>query len=423
MKTKWEETLFRRYPEHFENGSIAAIHIGSNQDADPGMTGGFKVRGNQVAKDALYLELPEKMLPLRVLADPRLKVPSFETFIAPAVADRANSMVARLVEEGKTVQEAQARVADSIQKFAYYDLKKQRFIAEPVIRGVNDSMLSGMATPYWNVSQIQKVFKQPYLKGCAERMVTKMGVPNVWADIIQIFCAAYEGAARVSNVGHAMPEFNTIIAGKRRVGTMLSELINLVIDYETQGPDEQIIAGQGAWLVGTTLGDTDVFANLMLDILMNTLIYFGHPESGFDGLKQIAIRDGTYDTYPDDRPPASYLWDNDGAGSGSGPVNMTVGADLLLMFDHLIADKMEELHFLPTSVKINCGSAMYKVLKWSMLSKVYNQNSPLSIIGTATEAGNKARRQPALPDYQNGPRHFRHGNEQPVSAGGHNNAC
>jgi hypothetical protein len=66
-----------------------------------------------------------------------------------------------------------------------------------------------------------------------------------------------------------------------------------------------------------------------------------------------------------------------------------VGSDLLLMFDHLIGDKMEELHFLPTSMKINCGSAMYKTLKWSMLSKVYSQNNPLSIINTATEAGNK----------------------------------
>jgi hypothetical protein len=268
------------YPGHFENGSVSAIHIGSNRDADPGMTGGFKVRGNQVAQNALYLELPEKMFPMRVLADPRLKVPSFETFVSQGVADRANSMVAELIDKGKTLEEAQARVSDSIQKFAYYDPKKSRFIAEPVIKGVNDSMLSGMKTPYWNISQIPKVFKQPYLKGYADRLVTKMGVPNVWADIIQIFSAAYEGAARVSNVGHAMPEFNTTIAGKRRVGTMLSELINLVIDYETQRPDEDIIAGQGAWLVGTTLGDMDVFANLMLDILLNTLIYIRAPRIG-----------------------------------------------------------------------------------------------------------------------------------------------
>jgi hypothetical protein len=216
-----------------------------------------------------------------------------------------------------------------------------------------------------------------------------MGAPNVWADLIQIFTASYEGAARLSNVAHTGLEFNTSIAAKRRTGTMLSEMVNLVIDYEAPGPDEQMIAGQGAWLVGATLGDMDVFADLMLEILMNTLIYFGNDESGFEGLTQIATRDNCYTQYPSDRPTAQYLWDNDGAGSGSGPVNTTVGADLMLMLNHFLADRMEELHFLPTKIVINCGSALYKALKWSMLSKVYNQNNPLTIIGNAFDAGNK----------------------------------
>jgi len=59
------------------------------------------------------------------------------------------------------------------------------------------------------------------------------------------------------------------------------------------------------------------------------------------------------------------------------------------MFNHLIADKMEELHFLPTECKINCGTTLYKALHFSMLNKQYNQNNPLSIINTAFEAGNK----------------------------------
>jgi hypothetical protein len=184
-------------------------------------------------------------------------------------------------------------------------------------------------------------------------------------------------------VSHTGLEFNTSIAGKRKTGTMLSEMINLVIDYEAPGPNEQMIAGQGAWLVNATFGDMDVFADLMLEILMNTLIYWGNDEAGFDGLTQIATRDGCYSQYDSARPTAQYLWDNDGVGGGTGPVNYTSGADFLAMFNHLVADKMEELHFLPTKCVINCGSAFYKMAKWGMLSKVYNQNNPLSIIDTA----------------------------------------
>jgi hypothetical protein len=389
LKNKWENLLYGMYPQHFDEGRFAGIHIGSNNDAAPMGMGGFKLKGHALQSQAVYLQLPDKMFPVKLLADTELKRPSVRTAVADSVAVIANERVAQLVADGKSAEEAQAAVAGSIDKWARFDPKEGLYLAEAVIRGVNDAMLSGMTTPMWNVTQIPKIYKQPYLKGYADRMISKMGAPNVWADLIQIFTASYEGAARLSNVAHTGVEFNTSIAAKRRTGTMLSEMVNLVIDYESPGPDEQMIAGQGAWLVGATFGDMDVFADLMLEILMNTLIYFGNDESGFDGLTQIAARDGCYTQYPSDRPTAQYLWDNDGAGPGLGPVNTTVGADLLLMLNHFLADKMEELHFLPTKIVINCGSALYKALKWSMLSKVYNQNNPLTVIGNAFEAGNK----------------------------------
>jgi hypothetical protein len=386
-KSKWEDLLFGMYPQHFEEGCIGAIHVGRNNDSAAGMTGGFKVRGPSVQNSALYLQLPDRMFPTRVLADNTLKQAAAVSRINDSVAAYANELVAKQIEKGKTLEEARIAVADSITKVGYLDAKLGKYVIEPVIKGVNDSMLSGLATPLWNVSQIPKIYKQPYLRGYADRLVSKMGVPNIWADIIQIFTASYEGAARLSSVGRASLEFNTSIAGRRKVGTMLSELINLVIDYETQSPDEQAIAGQGAWLVSATVGDQDVYADLMLELLMNTLLYFGHDE--FDGLTQIAVRDDTYTQYPSDRPTAEYLWENDGAGSGAGPVNDTVGADLLQMLNHFLADKVEEMNFLPTSIKVNCGSMLYKALHYSMLSKRYNQNNPLSIINTAFASGNK----------------------------------
>jgi len=392
LKPKWEETLHRMYPQHFDDGSIVGIHVGSNKDAAPGTNRGFKINPALAQRQALYLQLPEKMFMEDILrADPSQLNPSVMTRVLDSVAVYANEQVAALVSHGMTLPEAQAQVADSITKVGYFDSKVGKFVAEPIVKGINDSMLSGMTTPAWNVSQILKVYKQPYLKGYADRLVSKMGAPNIWADIIQIFTASYEGAARLSNVAHSGLEFNTTVGPKRKVGTMLSEMVNLVIDYEAQSPNEIMTANQGAWLVNATVGDMDVFADLMLEILMNTLIYFGHEESGFEGLTQIAIRDDCYTQYPSDRAPADYMWRNDGAGPGTPGVtpNTTVGADLLLMLNHFIADKMQELHFLPTTCKINCGTDLYKALQFSMLSKEFNQNNPLSIINTAFEAGNK----------------------------------
>jgi hypothetical protein len=389
-REKAERMLYSMYPQQFDEGRFNAIHVGSNKDAAPGTIGGFKIRGDAVQQSALYLETPSKMFPMSIIDGEVPKRHTITARVADAVAVHANELVARLVEGGMELQAAQVKVADSISKVGYFDTKVNKYVIEPIIAKVNDAMLDGMRVPFWNVTQIPKIYKRPYLRGMAKRMVSGMGAPNIWADAIQIFTADFEGAARVSGVAHALPEFNTSMAGASKVGTMLSNLINLVIDYESPHPGEQIVNSRtGNWMGASLISDRDAFADLMLDILMNSLIYFGHEEGGFEGLTQIATRDGCYTQYDSAKPPAQYLWDNDGAGTGSGPVNESVGADMLLMLNHFIADRLEEMFFLPTNIVVNCSPIMYKVFKWSQLSKVYNQNSPLTIIDTAYKSDNR----------------------------------
>jgi hypothetical protein len=142
-------------------------------------------------------------------------------------------------------------------------------------------------------------------------------------------------------------------------------------------------AQPGNWLTNAVIGDRDRYANLMLTQLENMLIYFGDTESGYEGLTQIANRDGTYDFYDSALPPASYMWENDGAGTGTGTVNQTVGADLLLVLMHLIGNISEEMQFLNVEFKINVAPVLFKVLKFSMNSKIYNQDNPLSKLKVA----------------------------------------
>jgi hypothetical protein len=388
-KEKAEQWLYSQYPRQIDSGWYNSISIGANKDSAVGERGRFRIRGASTQNSGIYLETPDRMIPNDMLADPLLRVPSAVTRIADSVTVIAEEKVTQLVNSGMDVSKAKAKVADSISKFGYFDPKIGKYVAEPVIRAVNDSILSGMQTPYWNISRIQKIFRQPFLRGYSDHLVSKVGVPNIWADLVQIFTESFEGFARVSAAGHTTGDLNTTIAAKNRTSTMLTEIINLVIDYESPSPNEEKVGSQeGNWLTGAVISDRDAYANLMLEQLMTTLLYFGHPETGFEGLTQIADRDDAYDYYPSDKPPAQYLWDHDGAGGGT-PVNPTVGADLLLMLNHLIADKMEELQFLPVSCRVACSPILWKALKFSMLSKTFNQNNPLSIINNAFESGNK----------------------------------
>jgi len=389
---KAEEYLCRQFPEMIDGGHYHGISVGRNTDGSVGDRGGYRVRGNQATMaNALYIDVPKRMIGDSIITNQGdAKKKMITTRASDAVQALAIEKVNELIERGVDKKEAQSRVADSISAFGFFDKKAGVFVAERVAGRVNDSILSGLTTPYWDIARIQKVFKQPFLRGYSDTLINKVGIPNVWADLVQIYTETFEGMARVSNVAKGTGEFNTTTGVKNRTGTMLSEIINLVIDYEAPTPMEGIYGGmEGNWLTNAVIGDRDAYANLMLEQLSCLLYYFGHAESGFEGLTQIANRDGTYDYYPATMPPAQYMWDNDGAGSGTGTVNTTVGADLLLMLNHMLADKMEELFFLPVNVKITCSPILYKALKFSMLSKVYNQNSPLSIIDKAFEAGNK----------------------------------
>jgi len=383
-----EEWLCRQFPTQIDEGWYNGIHMGRNSDAAVTQVGGFKTKGAAFRNSGIYLEVPDRMIPSELIANKEACIPTFDTRIDDAVAKLADAQVKRLVQSGVKLEDARAQVADAIQKVGFYDSKAGKYVIEPATKGTHDSILSGMTVPYWNVSRLNKIFRAPILRGYAEHLVSKVGVPNIWADLIQIYVASYEGKARVSSVAHTTGEANTAVGFRSRSNTMLSEIINLVIDYEYPTPNEQRIGGMEGWLVGTEMSDRDVYAHLMLEQLMNILYYFGHPESGFNGLVQIADRDNAYDYFPSNKPTAEYMWAHDGS-DGSTPVNTTVGADLLLMLNHFIADKLEELHFLPLDVKVSCAPVLWKTLTFSMLSKEFNQNSPLSIINTAFESQNK----------------------------------
>jgi hypothetical protein len=387
-KNKAEEWLCRRYPQQIDEGWYAGIHVGRNEDAQVSQFGGFKTTGRSFQNSAIYLEVPDRLIPGNLIVNKEALVPTFDSRIDPAVEKFALEQVRRLTASGMKTEDAQARVADSIAKLGYFDTKTGKYVIEPAVQSVHDSILSGMEVPYWNVSRIQKIFRAPIQRGYAERLVSKVGVPNIWADLIQLYTASYEGKARVSAVAHTTGEHNTATGFRSRSGTMLSQIINLVIDYESPTPNEQRLGGMEGWLVGQLMSDRDVYADLMLAQLMNILLYFGHDETGFFGLRQIADRDGTIEYYPSNRPPASYMYEHDGA-TGEEPVNTTVGADLLNMLMHFIADKTEEMHFLPLTVRVNCAPVLWKSLKYTMTSKIYNQNSPLSIIDVAFESANK----------------------------------
>jgi hypothetical protein len=125
-------------------------------------------------------------------------------------------------------------------------------------------------------------------------------------------------------------------------------------------------------LTNAAIGENEKYTRFMLEQLHNALIYFGDGSSGFEGLAQQTTE------IQWNEAPFEYIYED--------PTNATKGADMLEMLNYLIGGWLEELNFLPTKVRICCSPTMYKCLKWSLTSKVYNQSSPLKFINEAFDS-------------------------------------
>ena len=363
---KAERYLGTNYPQMVDN-SIRSIHIGRNRDAAAGDRSGYRVTGEAAQCRGNYLEVPENIVPIdRIKNKETAGKVTFDTRVSDSVAAVIRETKRKLIEEdGLSEENANKRIKDSLEIVGYFDPKAGVYVAEPVTKRTRDSLLSSLSTPYWNVSYTNRVFKQPFIQGIARNLVSVMGVPNVWADALVMYAESFEGMARVSSVAKSNGMHNDSAPVRNRFEQLVSEFVNIVVDYET-GFHEGIVAGQpGNFVTSMGIGDREKYARLMLEQLTNAMWLFGAPEAGFEGLSQLA----TVESYSG--TPLSTIW----AGASA-----TKGADAVKALLTLIGDMQEEISFLASDVSINVSPSVYKVLKWTMQSDVYNPTNPLKII-------------------------------------------
>ena len=363
---KVEAHLANRYPSMLDK-NIASISIGRNKDAAAGARGGYRITGSSVKDGGAYLEVPDRIIGADKIENAEARQETFMTRVSDSMRQTILEARANLIEQGMAPEDAEKRVRDSVEQIAYFDRKAGKYVMEPMSKRVKDALLPGLAVPYWNVSYTNRVFKQPFIEGIARNLVDVMGVPNVWADALVMYAESFEGYARLSGVAKTNGEFNDAAPVRSKFDMLVSEFVNLVVDYEA-GYSESIVAGQpGNFLTPMGMTDREKYARLMLEQIANAMWLFGAPEAGFEGLSQLVAEDVYGGT------PLNAIWN--GASATKGALAVT---ELLKM----LGDAQEALSFLPTSVRINVSPTAYKVLKWTMQSDAYNPSSPLKIISS-----------------------------------------
>lgn len=375
--SKMSDFLVQQYPGQIDKTS-AKIFIGKNRDSAPGSDAGYRITGAARNAAPIYMETPDTKIADHLVANPNEACGGIK--FTNRVSDAAKDFIQDAINgcmtaKGMSFDEAKKKVYDGIPLIGFKDNSTGEYVAMPVIKGVNDADVAALQTPYWNITYMNKIFKQPMLAGNARRLVSEVGVGNVWADAVSIWTETFEGMARVANVAKTTGQHNINEASKVSTHQIISEFVNIVADFESSASDAIYGGLNGNPLTNQAIGDNEKYTRLMLEQMHNALIYFGDNASGFDGLAQLTTEEQWDDA------PFEYIFND--------PTNSTKGADMIEKMNTMIGNWLEELNFLPTKVRINVSPTMYKCLKWALTSKVYNPSSPIKYIAEGFDHGQK----------------------------------
>lgn len=290
------------------------------------------------------------------------------------VVDSPDAVLARIQDalaDGKT----QDSIREDIQTYMRYDRDRGAYVVTPVIKGVNDSMIAGTAIPHWNIGYLNKIFKQPFTTSFAKNLVVKEGFGNPWADVLAIFLESFEGFGRISNAAKGTVEMNSSNPVTSQMQQMMTDVVNLVVDYETS-IEENMRAGsqKGNFLSSVAIADRERYANMVLDRIHDALIIFGNQESGTLGLIDIAGEENYTGTPIDDIV-------NDVS-------NVTKGADIVEAMNGIIGEFLRENFYLPKKLKINCSTYVMKGMLNTSYSKGYSPDSPMQTISGRFDSKN-----------------------------------
>jgi hypothetical protein len=351
----------RRYPNIMK--AMEGVSIGRNKDPSSGGSGSFKM-GPLLQKSGVFMNTDSKVMPY--VANERKSAIRVES--PPAVVRHIQDSIA----SGKS----EADVKKEIQSTMRFDPKEGQYVVTPVIAGINDSLIGQSAINAWNIGYLTKIFKQPFSQSFAKNLVSVEGFGNPWCDAVAVFKASFEGYGRISNVARGSIETNNSNPVSSENGLIMTDIINLAVDYESSIEEQMRASGQpGNFLAGAAFGDRERYANMVLERMHDALIYFGNAETGTDGLVDVATGG-----------EIAYLGTpfNDIVEGAS----TTKGSLIVEALNAIIAEYLRENRYMVREIKINCSTYVMKALTSTTYSQGYNPSSPMEVIKGRFDAQN-----------------------------------
>lgn len=197
---------------------------------------------------------------------------------------------ARIIGANKTAEVDALFQADPSKVMArpVYDSEKKAWLLDFQKAFTGDALnpLAGQLFSPWNISFFKRIFREPLLYSHAREMVSIEQGSNPWAEVMTLLMEQYAGFAMLNQTGSTQNSMTNDVNVIN--GMMSSPVLNMSVTYaltieeqnRSRNPNGNPFAGQG-------IMQKQKYANYVLDMLENYLIYFGNSETETKGLLDI----------------------------------------------------------------------------------------------------------------------------------------
>jgi hypothetical protein len=237
---------------------------------------------------------------------------------------------------------------------------------------VADDLISSQTLTPWSVNWFRNIFKQPLAWSKARKFVTIENGTDPWAEVMSMPLAQFSGFAALNNAGSVSNSKTQDV--EIQSGMMSRVIINMDVTYKITVEEMKRMETSGAPWAGQMISQKQEYANWVLEMLTDVLIYWGNSATGTDGLFTV-------------NSPTSW------AGIGSSLSVIAAGGSTNKGSDMyaLLATALNS--FLTTNMnkfpKIMVGMSplAYNILTSQSYSAAYNPNSAMKIFMENYSAG------------------------------------
>ena len=166
---------------------------------------------------------------------------------------------------------------------ARYDVVwgKNKFVGDSLTHDAVDLIGSQALTP-WSVNWFRNVFRQPLAWSKARKFVTIENGTDPWAEVMSLPLAQYSGFSALNNAGS--PANSKTQDVEVETGMLTAPIINMNVTYKISVEEaKRAETSQAPW-AGQLITQKQEYANWVLEMLTDVVIYFGNSATGTNGL-------------------------------------------------------------------------------------------------------------------------------------------